>query len=43
VEDAEEILDVVFPSGHEAAEAVHPREEPLHFPATAERSSWWPS
>lgn len=33
--EAEEIFDVVFPSGDEAAEVVHPGEEPLHFPASA--------
>jgi hypothetical protein len=35
VDEAEEILDMVFPSGDEAAEVMHPREEPLHFPAPA--------
>ncbi len=30
---AEEVLDVVLPSGDEAAEVVHPSEEPFHFPA----------
>jgi hypothetical protein len=35
VDEAEEVLDVVFPSGDESAEVVHPREEPLHFPAPA--------
>jgi hypothetical protein len=35
VDEAEEILDVVFPSGNEAAEAIHPCEEPLYFPAPA--------
>ena len=30
---AEEVLDVVLPSGNEAAEVVHPGEEPFHFPA----------
>jgi hypothetical protein len=35
VDEAEEILDVVLPSGDEAAEAVHPGKEPLHFPAPA--------
>jgi hypothetical protein len=33
--EAEEVLDVVFPSGDEAAEVVHPGEQPLHFPAPA--------
>jgi hypothetical protein len=31
--EAEEILDVVLPSGDEAAEGVHPGEEPFYFPA----------
>jgi len=30
---AEEVLDVVLPSGDEAAEVVHPSEEPFHSPA----------
>ena len=29
---AEEVLDVVLPSGDEAAEVVYPDEEPFHFP-----------
>jgi len=33
VDEAEEVLDVVFPSGDEAAEVVHPGKETLHFPA----------
>jgi hypothetical protein len=33
LDEAEEVLDVVFPSGDEAAEAVHPGKESLHFPA----------
>ena len=33
VDEAEEVLDVVFPSSDEAAEVVHPGKEPLHFPA----------
>ena len=33
VDKAEEVLDVVFPSGDESEEAVHPGEEPLHLPA----------
>lgn len=32
---AEEVLDVILPSGDEAAEVVHPGKEPFHFPATA--------
>jgi hypothetical protein len=30
---AEEVLDVVLPSGDKAAEVVHPSEEPFHSPA----------
>jgi hypothetical protein len=33
VDEAEEVLDVVFPAGDEAAEVVYPREKPLHLPA----------
>ncbi len=29
---AKEVLNVVLPSGDEAAEGVHPSEEPFHFP-----------
>jgi hypothetical protein len=29
---AKEVFDVVLPSGDEAAEVVHPSEEPFHFP-----------
>jgi hypothetical protein len=32
--EAEEVLDVVFPSGDEAAEVVHPGEEPLDLPSS---------
>src|SRR5450755_4538244 len=32
VDEAEEVLDVIFPSGDESAEVVHPGEQPLHFP-----------
>jgi hypothetical protein len=32
--EAEKVLDVVFPSGHEPAEVVHPGEEPLHLPSS---------
>ena len=31
VNKAEEVLDVVFPSGDESAEVVHPGKEPLDF------------
>ena len=33
--EAQEILDVVFPSGDEAAEVVHPGEESLHLPPSS--------
>lgn len=32
-DETEEVLDVVFPSGNEAAEVMHPGKETLHFPA----------
>jgi hypothetical protein len=35
VDEAEEVFDVVFPSGHQTPEVMHPGEEPLHFPASA--------
>lgn len=35
MEEAEKVFGVVFPSGDESAEVMHPGEEPLHFPATA--------
>jgi hypothetical protein len=35
VDEAEEVLDVVFPSSDEAAEVMHPDEEPFHPPAPA--------
>ena len=35
MDEAEEVFDVVFPSGNEAAEVVHPGKEPFHFPAPA--------
>lgn len=35
VEEAEEVFDVVFPSGDESAVVVHPCKEPLHFPSSA--------
>ncbi len=34
VDEAEEVFDVVFPSSHESAKVVHPREEPLYLPAS---------
>jgi hypothetical protein len=33
VDESEEVLDVIFPSGDESAEVVHPCKEPLDFPA----------
>ena len=33
MDKAEEVFDVVLPSGDEAAEVVHPGEEPFHSPA----------
>ena len=33
VDEAEEVLDVVLPASDEAAEVMHPDEEPLHLPA----------
>jgi len=35
VNEAEEVFDVIFPSSDEAAEVVHPGEEPLHLPSSA--------
>ena len=35
VDEAEETLDVKFPSGDKAAEVVQPRKEPLDSPAPA--------
>src|SRR6202034_436152 len=32
VDEAKEVLDVIFPSSDEAAEVVHPREEPFDLP-----------
>ena len=34
VDEAEKVLDVVFPSGNEAAEVVHPGKETLHLPSS---------
>ena len=39
VDEAEEVFDGVFPSSDESSEVVHPREKPLHFPATIEEGS----
>ena len=35
MDEAEEVLDVVFPSDDESAEVVHPCKESLDFPASA--------
>jgi hypothetical protein len=35
IDEADEVLDVVFPSGDKAAKVVHPGEEPLCLPASA--------
>ena len=33
--EAEEVLDVVFPSHDQSAVLAHPGEQPFHFPASA--------
>jgi hypothetical protein len=33
VNESEEVLDAIFASSEEAAEVMHPGNEPLHFPA----------
>ncbi len=33
VDEAEEVVDVVFPASDQAAEVVHPGEEAFHAPA----------
>jgi hypothetical protein len=33
VDETEEVFDVMLPSGNEATKVMHPREEPLDFPA----------
>ena len=38
--EAEEVFDVVFPSGDESAKVVHPGEEPLHLPSSLVASQW---
>jgi hypothetical protein len=35
LDEAEEIFDVVFPSGNESAVVVHPGEEAFDFPSAA--------
>ena len=34
MDHAEEVFDVVFPSGDESAEGVQPGEEPFNLPAS---------
>jgi len=40
---AEDVLDVVFPSGDEATKVVHPGKEPFNLPASAIASNRRPS
>ena len=40
VNEAEEVLDVVFPSGDESAEVVHPGKQTLHLPTFLVASQW---
>ena len=40
MDEAEKVLDVVFPSGDESAKVVHPGEEPLHLPSSLVASQW---
>ena len=35
LDEAEKVLDVVFPSSDESPEVVHPGKQPFHFPSTA--------
>ena len=35
MDESEEVFDVIFPSGNESSEVVHPGKEPLYFPAAA--------
>jgi hypothetical protein len=35
VDEAEEVFYMVFPAGNDAAEAVHPGEQPFHLPSPA--------
>ncbi len=42
VDEAEEVLDVIFPSGDESAKILHPGEQAFHSPASpiaAQRAS----
>ena len=32
MDEAEEVLDVILPSGDESAKVVHPGKEPFHLP-----------
>jgi len=38
--EAEEVLDVVFPSCDQAAVVLHPGKEPFDFPAAAVAAQW---
>ena len=40
MDEAEEVLDVVFPAGDESAEVVHPGKEPLNLPSSLVASQW---
>lgn len=42
MDEAEIVLDVVFPASDEAAEVVEPGEEPLHVPASFIAAQWPP-
>lgn len=35
MDEAEEVFNVVLPTGDESAEVLHPGEQPLHFPSSA--------
>ena len=38
--EAEEVFDMVLPSGNEATEVMHPGEESFHLPAPAIAAQW---
>ena len=40
MDESEEVFDVVFPSGNESPEVVHPGEEPFDFPALLVSAKW---
>lgn len=40
MDEAEEVLDVVFPAGDESAEVVHPGKEPLDLPSSLVAPQW---